>query len=293
MPDFAYMGERPGRSSTSGAIEDGKEERVYLFKAPSRFHSGTQVIQWGVMQGILPIPLVSFLGDNLAMMCRTLNARQDKKSPRHWEVTANWASEKPDQNKRDEQLQPNPLARRAKFKWSSTRYQKAVYEDQDGHAIMNSAGDFFDPVPEVDRSRWTVTITKNVSGVPTWVIDYEDAVNNPACQVQGVYVPPRCGKIMSIEISDEQEENDVEFVVFSWTIEFRRETWDLLLLDQGLRELSGGELKPIKIGTPGRDVTSPVPLEAGTAFLDATPETANKLKFRVFPEKDFNALPLT
>ena len=68
--------------------------------------------------------------------------------------------------------------------------------------------------------------------------------------------------------------------------------WDLKVLNQGLRELVGGEISHIK-DRSGADVTTPVPLstagEALPPYGDGT-GTPNYLTFQMYPTRNFAAV---
>ncbi len=145
----------------------------------------------------------------------------------------------------------------------------------------------------VDRSRWTVSIQKNVASVPTSILEYTDATNDSPFVLQGISIPARVARIMSIEISDLQSRANVEFYVLTYTLEFRPETWALKILDQGLRYKDGSYRKQIvDDSTPPRPVTSPMLLNGSGAVIgNPAPDTAVFLTFHHYPEKDFGILP--
>lgn len=286
-----YIRPMSGREGEFGTITEGRSSRSWLAKCSSRFDDESVVLPWGIGEGILPIPYTSFHPTMPLLLCRKLKWKQDRKSPLHSVVTADYSSEPLNQSDQDQE--ENPLSRRAKIRWNTAKYQKAIDRDVDGDAVVNSAGDYFDPPPQVDRSRWTATVQKNLASVPSWIIDYTDAVNDSPFTFQGLSVGTRVAKIMSIEISDQQVENDIPFFVFGYTLEFRPETWKLLVLDQGMRHIFGTDrFQILDDRSPPRPVTSPVCLDGeGQKLAEPDTENAVFLEFDAYEEKDFSVLP--
>jgi len=219
------------------------------------------------------------------------------------------------------EIKTNPLLDPAKIQWNTEQFQTPVWRDRDGNAIINSAGDPFDPPAEKDDSRWTAVITKNVAAIPAWFFAFQDAVNSSSFTLDGKTIAAGEAKMSGINVSETQERNGVSYRVLTMTMHFRGEgddagssgygtgggsdefePWELVMLDAGMRELSnvgsgsGGdaELRHIKNPGDGEPVSSPVPLDgAGEALDSPTPGTAVYLGFEVYFERDFNLLPLT
>ena len=90
-----------------------------------------------------------------------------------WKAWADYSSEF--------EMAENPLLEPARVRGDSELFREVVWQDINGDAILNSAGDFFsDPAPEKDRHNRYFVVTKNVASVPSWLIDSEDAVNSSA-----------------------------------------------------------------------------------------------------------------
>ena len=287
------------RTAFFGLITTWKATRRWLVKCDTRFQEEWQILETGWnFNGtqIFPIPYTNVLGSQPMLLCRSLQADQQRQNPQVWIVTAEYSSEPLSQQQKDAQQFENPLERPSKIRWGSGKYNKAAVFDSSGNSITNSAGDPFDPPPEIDQSRWTATVTTNVSAVPQAIIDYTDAVNSDGFTILSVPVSPLCAKIMGIDVSEEQTaqvgENDfVNYFVFGYVLEFRKETWKLQLLDQGFREFDPNDATkriPIKDdAVPPKDVTKPWPLDgAGTRLNNPTPDTAAIVAFDVY-----NSLP--
>jgi hypothetical protein len=291
----------PGKEGSFGPITEWSAKREWLAVCDSRFDEESTILAYGYANGILPVPFANVLGSNPLLLCWTVSPKQDKKSPLHWVVTASYSTQYLSKQEKDEQNYPNPVDRPAKFTWSSAKYNKPMVKDINGSMIVNSAGDPFDPPAEADRSRWTVSITKNVYAVPSIIIDYTDAINSGSFTIQSLPVAAQVAKIMSINIGEEQsaqiaEDSEITYFAFSYTMEFRPETWKLELLDQGFRSFDPNDAtKRVHIkddAVPAKFVTKPWPLDGSGAKL-ANPSTSNAVskKFDIYNAKDFSSLP--
>lgn len=215
-------------------------------------------------------------------------------------------------------IEENPLDDPAKTEWSTETFQTPVVKAIDGTAIVNSAGDSFDPAAEKDDSRWTSVTRKNVlPTVPTWIFAYQDAVNSDSYTIDTVPVEAGWAKISAIHLGEVQERNDIQYRVLTVTIHYRGEgegtgsgsgsygtgsgsddikPWDLDLLDEGFNEIddvgSGATNERVKIkDKDGNEITSPVCLDGEGHVLDnPTIDTAVFLQFQVYREKAFSLI---
>jgi hypothetical protein len=254
------------------------------------FHTSSDVYQYGLDNNILPLPYVSFHPVLVGHLCRSIKVTQDAGAPRQWTIEAEYSS-KPT---KEDESEENPLNRPARIRWRTSNYQKAIWQDINGKALLNSAGDYFDPPVEVDRAYWTVSVAKNVADVPTFILDYENAVNNAAITIGGVVIGQHEAKLSDIEISELKIEGDYQYFEFSYTLERRREKWiPFRVLDQGLRFKDGANRKHIMDqSTPPRPVSSPRLLNGSGAVLsDPTPDNAVYRDFTVYYARNFSVLP--
>lgn len=219
------------------------------------------------------------------------SATRSSESRLVWEVTLTYEFDPED----PEEPEESPLDEPPKFRWTAGQYTKPVIKDRDNEAIVNSAGDYFDPPPEIEDVRWTVNIQKNVASVPAAVLTYAGRVNESSFTVDGVSVLAEKARIVSLDIGELQEKNEINYRVFTCAIEFREEGWDLELLDQGYRIKDGTDLKDILIADENGDEqrpSSPVLLDGlGAELTDPSPETAVFLMFPVHKLLDFSVLP--
>ena len=204
-----------------------------------------------------------------------------------WTVTATYSDERV--------INTDPTIDAAEISWGSEQFQKVAVFDRDGNAIVNSAGDLFDPPAMMDDSRRVVTVTKNLATVPAWILDYQDAVNSDAFTVDGVSIAVGKAKMQSVTVSPKQRRNNTVFRHVNFTIHLQRDGWALDILDAGYNRkdpLDATKRQPITID--GLLPSAPYPLNGSGAPLE-NPSPANCVfrSFNVYKTRAFSSLPLT
>jgi hypothetical protein len=202
----------------------------------------------------------------------------------NWVVTANYDS--------SFELTENPLFQPAAISWDGENFEEVAIFDRDGKAILNSAGDPFENLFR-ERTRRVVSIVKNVSAVPDWIINSEDAVNSAAFLVDGFSIPIGKAKLGAPRLGPWQLRNNTRFREMSMTMKLNKDGWTSQPLDAGFRYKDGNDRKIIT-NTDGTLPTSPVCLNGSGAVL-ANPSPTNAVfgSFNVYPAYDFNLLPLS
>jgi hypothetical protein len=159
------------------------------------------------------------------------------------------------------------------------QFQKPAVFNKDDELIVNSAGDPYDPPPMMDDSRRVISLVRNVPNCPSWILDYQDAVNSDAFTVRGVTYAVGTGKVQSVSLSDAQKRNGIDFYTLEVLIHLQRNGWILKTLDAGFREVDySGDLINILNPGDGERVSAPVPLNgAGAALANPSP-TNNVLR---------------
>lgn len=233
--------------------------------------------------------------DDPTAFCQGVRPRNESFSKRVWLVTVLYSNQI--------ELSVDPMADPVKYTWHTEQFQRPISIDKDGEAILNSAGDFFDPTIEAEESRWAITAVKNLPAVPSWILSYRNSINNAAITVDGILIPARCAKIQSMNISEPQDRNSTTFRIVTTTLLLKGQVtigtttyggWVEQVLDQGWRELdgTGGARKNIT-NEDGTDITIPALLDgAGSKLANPSPSTAVYLPKYVYPETDFTKLPV-
>ena len=284
------MSEVSGQSLDYSLPFDSSSTRKWLCVTSNNFHTAADVYQYGLDNSILPLPYVSYHPILLGPSCRNVKVTQDDGAPRKWTIEAEYSSKPIRENQQEE----NPLNRPAQIEIETASYKRAIWQDIDSKAVLNSAGDYFDPPIEIDQAFWTFRVKKNVADLPTWILDYENAVNNSAITIRGLSLPQYTAKLSNIRVGDLKIEGDYQYFEFSYIVEVRRDKWiPLKVLDQGLRFKSGTDRKHIMDNsTPPRPVSSPRLLNGSGAVLsDPTPTNAVYREFTVYYARNFSILP--
>ena len=226
-------------------------------------------------------------------LCKRVEPQQEQDNPRLWIVRADYGAPSDGD---EAQRNPNPLLRPAVLTWGFNKSSRVVWKDANGKGITNSAGEYFDPPPEMDDSRPTLSITRNEAAFnPGIATDYQDAVNSDS------FLGFAPGQVKVAGISGtSQTENNVAFWSVGYEFEFRREGWQLSILDQGRNQRILQWLAPIlqrradnAEPIQGMAVSDPVPLNgAGGELINPGPNTVIYRNFEVYKSKAFAPLGL-
>jgi len=232
---------------------------------------------------------------DLTAFCRRVRCRNESFSKTVWIVTCAYSSE--------HEIEEDPLLDPVEIEWQTAAYREVVERGRDRTAHLNAAGDSFDPPAEADDSRWEIVITKNVSGVPSWLRTYRDAVNNAAFVVDGEEIGTGEAKVSATHLSKEQERNDQTYRVLTLTLHVRDpefqgrpagKEWFVCSLNQGFRQRNPlNELERIEcVDDHDVRVNAPVLLDTeGRQIEDPEPGDANFIYCDYYPQKDFTVLP--
>lgn len=211
---------------------------------------------------------------------------QQQDNPRLWEVRVEYDSTQEEESE-------SPFDKPPEVSWDFAQFTRVAYKDRDGKAILNSAGQYFDPPIEIDDSRPVLTVVRNEPSYnPSLAYQYRDAVNSDAFYG----APPGTAKVVKITGASAVE-NDIPFWRVTYEFSFNPDGWQPSILDQGRYAKIGGKLVPIpEFDTDGNEirgshVADPVPLNGnGARLADPNPDNAVFLDFNVFNERAFNAL---
>jgi hypothetical protein len=241
--------------------------------------------------------------------CVSVVPRSESFSPYIWLTTCVYRSKGKDEGSPPEF---DPTSDRAVIRWNTEAYQRVCEKaywvsstaddapppPQDSPdipkiGVVNSAGDPFDPPVMVDDCRFGVTVTKNLATVPTWILNYVNAINDDEVTIDNVVVPMRSLKVMSVSVGDWRERNWTSYreVSMAFSVETVSHVRDVL--DAGFREKSGLRVIVRKniVNDDGSRISSPALLDGnGKKLDDPQPEDAIYMRYGVYPEGDFNVL---
>jgi len=235
--------------------------------------------------GSLPVIGNTFPSDGNAY-CTNLDV-QCIRGWRIWDVTATYSTERV--------LNTVPTSDPTYITWDTEQFQKPATQDKDGKGVVNSAGDPFIPAEQMDDSMRIVTVQKNLTAVPSWILSYQDAVNSDAFTVDGHSVAIGEAKMQRVSVGPPEIRNGTTFRQVTFVIALRRDGWAYKILDQGYNEKNPAAptgRQPIYI--KGHIPSGPVLLD-GTGKAQTDPKTANAvfLTFNVYKQQAFSSLPLT
>ena len=295
-----------GKEGKFGLYKDSRASRSWQVLTNNRFDDEYYVVQTGIGLGYFPVPYLSTHPDSFILLCRSVSAKQDERAPLKWIVTAEYSGEPisiPDQ-----QSFVPPLQRPAVIRRRKNKYMKALDKDVDGDAIVNSAGDPFDPPPETPRGRPLITISKNVGFIPPGLSTYGDGINSLPFMCQGETFDQYTARIDDWDMSELKTETDPtgvpwQYYVFTWSFEIdTEEGWKGSLLDCGFRERRAGgdgisKFNILDQATPPNPVSSPALLDGNGYSLVSqgiveSADNAVYLPFDFYYETDFNQFPL-
>ena len=191
--------------------------------------------------------------------------------PYLWHVTAQY-----DTSRLVDARLDNPLLMPPEVSWGFAQYNRVLTRDLLGTNVVNSSKEWFDPPVEIEDSRPVLTVIRNETRFdPALAVLYQDAVNSDIFAGQ----PPRSAKVNAISGA---RQIDVGFIYYKVTyeIQFRRESYDLFLLDQGFRDADTRIFRdpidaapyghPTLLNGRGRRLTSATSTLAGAITSTAT-----------------------
>lgn len=202
-------------------------------------------------------------------VCVDIRASQDNPDdPQDWRVFAEYVGVE------------DPLAQPAEVEISPTRYQKALVKDLTKPTpknVVNSAGDPFESGIVVDRTRFTITISKAVVDFnPRSFAEYQDSVNQETF-LAAVHPPGFPAGTCKLTVGAKRMRR-AGSKSFYWirtaVIEVDLEGWKVKVRDAGLNELvydAGGTTvvnkKRIWVGKPATEATSPQLLNPNGTYV--------------------------
>jgi hypothetical protein len=186
----------------------------------------------------------------------------------------------------------DPMIERPKISFASNQFQVPVtvtIEDGEEVAVVNSAGDAFNNPPVlVDQPRLLMTITRNEPAYdPLLANDLHNAINSTTW----FGLPALVWKCLNITGEQATDANGDRYWVVTYQFELNRETWLVLVLDQGMREINAAGKKVAITDDKGQFVDEPWPLNADGS-KKATGQAGEFLEFHVYPEIDFSIFNL-
>lgn len=205
---------------------------------------------------------------------------------KHWTVTVDYGPSDVGV------LGSNPVDWPIMLEYDTAPAQVVVWFDQTGEPIVNSARDRFEDPIVLDDDRPVIVVTRRENAALfSPLLAYQ--MNNSVNIAEWNGYAARTVKVSGIKPGKPIPNPDGGFYLeVPYRFEFREETWDHFILDQGYNELdTSNPPKPKPILNQGKAVTEPVLLDGSGKRL-ATNASPVSLRFRVYKERDFAILNL-
>lgn len=276
-----------GRSSKY-TLQERTHTRVFRIQADDKHQSSSSILTH------VGINIGEQHPNDILTFCTEASVASENASP-WWSLATYTYSSK-------WELAENPINDPAVITWTTEQYQEPLVYDNDHKAVLNSAGDPFDPPYMKDQSRRVCKIIKNVASVPAWFLDYEDAINSDTPTVDGVVLEEGKWKCQRPSIGKKEYRNGTAFREVQLELHYSKRGWSTEILDAGFRQITvtGVTLAGLpaytrsNILTHGQKPTSPVPLN-GSGVPIAEPSLSNAVfrEFDTYTSLPFSALPLS
>lgn len=225
----------------------------------------------------------------------TLKSNED--SRRVWLVTCRFSSKPSSGDSDKNENSGNPLDMTPKISIYSQKERKPILRDLDGQLIASSAGEPYDPVQEIDNTRYYIRIIRNVLTCdPVFNSKFKDAVNSAAWGgfPVGAVKVERPGDVEVLYTGEGQRyyQETWEFAVADWDEENEEYVgWQLKLLDYGMYRIDGTDRYVLK-DSNGDTLTSAALLDGAGDVLAVGDDPVELPSFRVYNAKFFQDLNL-
>ena len=206
---------------------------------------------------------------------------EETEHPKRWLVTVTY------------QLAPKPWEEPGVWRISGAQTERAIEEDVNGAALVNKAGDPFDPPITVPDGYTVLTCAQNFQTIDTADIEDNFKFHTNVAEFRG----HAAGAVLLADWSAEPDfKNGLHYWRTTYTFHARTRGWNSKPLNAGFRQkltlpVVGSQLVSIR-DPSGQIVSSPALLDNTGAKL-AVGGTPIFLDFQVFNSADFNQLGLT
>lgn len=244
MPVVSVERQWRGWSFRADARRQQSIPAQWLITVDSRMDGPAQIIadaqndSWGAEKLVKQYQPYSFGNDaSESLYCKELALDRVDNSDLVWLATAFF-----DNTVDPGQSGDSPFDRAPIDEWDFAQFERTFDKDIDDVAIVNSAGQAYDPGLTGDDSRPILTYTRNEPYWPSQILDYQDAINSDT--FLGVF-PAFTAKV-NIR-AGKRWENGVKYYETRYTFQFRRDGWREEILNRGTQYLKTAGAKPVSI----------------------------------------------
>lgn len=306
MAIYSFLDELPEARTTEYDGKVSTHERTFVVRTSNRYLGSANAVL--VVMQYWPVYIGSPHPEDFWSRCRRMRAREvAAREGYEWHVQCSYSSER--------EIEENPLDDPPNYDWETEQYQEAVFKDEEDKGVLNSAGDPYDPPGQKDMSRRAVTIERNLAFVPTWIMNYEDAVNSDAITLDGISVAVGHAKCQRVSVSRWNTRNEISYRTVRILIHLSKKDWNFRPLDIGFRRKFGTKRIPIRYWydpdanggagdtilldpnhskwKEGVEPTAPVLLDgSGQPLEDPTIDNAVFRNHVIYERLPFSALPI-
>ena len=206
-----------------------------------------------------------------------------------WTVTLEYSSDTGD----PADSQDDPLDEPTKWSRITSKGEIPFTEDILGDAVVNAAGDAFDPPIMIDDSKTIFRAVKNYPGFDDNQVEGYVNTTNSATFLGKAAGLLRCS---SIDV-EKAFKNNVAYYVYTFEFEYDRNGWAVTPLNEGYyaidltqEDSAGDPLKYRVLDEDGQPLQTTTKLTADGVKIayDALPAAAVYLEFVAYEETDFN-----
>jgi hypothetical protein len=184
---------------------------------------------------------------------------------------------------------PNPLSRPPEIEWGGTDISEVPMKDINGKALVNSAGELYDGLPERPiKGAATCIITRNESSNPATVVTTYSNTTNDAAWNGVAKGNGKLGKIRGVKMHEIVNGTDVVYWRVSYPIDFNTNGWALKPIDNGWVTLDGAGKPQQHMDDNGNTATKQVFLNGSGGLLSHSAVVAGS--FVTFPTAGYEII---
>jgi len=277
---ITFKGEIPdSRSATHTSTQRSYKRDFWLLS-----DSTSDTPRAAITHASLPAIGSSFPGDTNAF-CRSITV-SCKEGYRGYVATCEYSDER--------EMAEDPEQDGVHISWGTESFQRPAFRDKNGKAVVNSAGDTYNPPFMRDDHRLVCSIMANFRQPSAALLQTPDVVNSGRFTIDNIRIEPRYAKISNIQVSPVQRRGNNTFRTVATEMHIRNSTWDVVLLDAGFKKKKDDDAtKRVKIVNDGdgTDPTEVVMLDGnGNVLADANENNIVYRTFRIYEEKNYIGL---
>ncbi|MFN0196910.1 MAG: hypothetical protein ACKVT0_09190 [Planctomycetaceae bacterium] len=283
MPALLGLVSLGGRSVEEDDDGNATCSRILLAKVDVRNLSEVQIL------ALIPSPYIVGLAhpDYPFLFVNRRAAVQDASpSAQYWTITVSYSNKKTAET-------DDPLAAPAVISVDTLFEEREIFEDRDGEAITNKAGD---PIEGLRRRvRYAeFTIEKNLWPLPSWIFEVQDSTNSspfyirPTGDPVGTLIPTEWAMLEYFKPGKPQKLNGQWYFATETKIIAKKDGFRDRILNRGFRSREFG---PSSFPTPIPGISEPALLDVdGKWIKNPTLGSANFIEVKRCPLFDFNTL---